>query len=85
MCQLQLHGWSRRGLLTIAALLFTMEANSNVKKNLSCTSVPCYWLPPTSKNVPFSEICDIDFTAPQTKKKDRGTIGQSRRFYYMLY
>ena len=53
----------------IAALLFTLEANSQVKKSLSCTSLPCYWLPPTFKSVPFARICDIDFTAPQTKQR----------------
>ena len=29
----------------IAALLFTLDANTQVKKSLSCTSVPCYCLP----------------------------------------
>ena len=53
----------------IAALLFTIEANTNVKKSLSCTSLPCYWLPPTFKNVPFARICDIDFTTPHKKKQ----------------
>ena len=53
----------------IAALLFTLEANVQVKKSLSCTSLPCYWLPPTFRSVPFARICDVDFTAPQKKQK----------------
>ena len=51
----------------VTALLFTLEANSQVQKSLSCTSLPCYWLPPTFRTVPFARICDIDFTAPQKK------------------
>ena len=53
----------------IAALLFTLDANTQVKKGLSCTSVSCYWLPPTFKSVPFARIYDIDFTTPQKKKR----------------
>lgn len=53
----------------IAALLFTLEANSQIKKGFSCTSLPCYWLPPSFKSVPFARICDIDFTSPQAKLK----------------
>ena len=31
----------------IGALLFTLEANTQIKKRLSCTSLPCSWLPPS--------------------------------------
>ena len=51
----------------VTALLFLLEANTQQKKSLSCISQPCYWLPPTFKNVPFARICDIDFTSPPTK------------------
>ncbi len=51
----------------IAALLFTLDANSQVKKSMSCTSLPCYWLPSTFKTIPFARICDINFSAPQKK------------------
>ena len=53
----------------VAALLFLLEANSQLKKSLPCTSQPCYWLPPTFKNVPFAKICDIDFMSAQRKRK----------------
>jgi len=54
----------------VAALLFLLEANSQMKKSLSCTSQPCYWLPPSFKNVPYAEVCDVDFTsAPKKLKK----------------
>ena len=49
------------------AAVFLLEANTQQKKNLSCTSQPCYWLPPTFKNVRFAQICDIDFTSAPTK------------------
>jgi hypothetical protein len=54
----------------VAALLFLLDSNTHQKKNLSCTSQPCYWLPPTLKNVPFAKICDIDFTSPKRKHRD---------------
>ena len=53
----------------IAALLFLLEANSQKKKSLSCTSQPCYWLPPSFKSVPYVKICDTDFTNAQRKLK----------------
>ena len=36
---------------------------------MPCTSLPCYWLPPTFKTVRFARICDIDFTAPPKNKQ----------------
>ena len=49
----------------IAALLFTLDANSQIRKGLSCTSLPCYWLPPTFKSVAFARINDIRFVIPK--------------------
>ena len=57
----------------VAALLFLLDANTQQKKNLSCTSQPCYWLPPTFKNVPFAKICDIDL---QVRKENTGIFHQ---------
>lgn len=37
------------------------------RESLFCTLLPCYWLPPTFKSVPFARICEIDFSAPQRK------------------
>ena len=51
----------------VASLLFLLEANTHQKNSLSCTSQPCYWLPPTHKNVPFARIGEIDFTSAEKK------------------
>ena len=53
----------------IAAVLFLMEANTNMKTRTSCTSLPCYWLPPTMQNVPFAPIAEIDFATPARKRQ----------------
>jgi len=55
----------------ISAILFTLDANTQARKSLSCTSLPCSWLPPTLKNVPFAQIADIDFSVPDQRKKRR--------------
>ena len=62
----------------IAAVLFAAEARTQAKKNVSCTSQPCMWLPPTMQNVGYSEIADIDFSKPITKRK-RMVSGKSRQ------
>ena len=54
----------------IAALLFTVEANTQVKKRIACTSLPCSWLPLTFRSVPFAQLSDIDFSTPQQKWKN---------------
>ena len=51
----------------ISAILFTLHANSEVRKTISSTSVPCYWLPPSFKDVPFASISDIDFKNPKCR------------------
>ena len=53
----------------IAAILFTLDANVQARKSLSCTSVPCSWLPPTFKNVPFALISEINFAEPEKRLK----------------
>ena len=53
----------------IAAVLFLMEANTNMKTRTSFTSLPCYWLPPTMQNVPFAPIAEIDFATPARKRQ----------------
>ena len=52
----------------IASLLFTVEDNSQIKLQFSCTSSPCSWFPSSFQSVPFSEICKIDFSTPQHKR-----------------
>ena len=44
-----------------------MEMNTQVKKNMSCTSVPCAWLPPSFQSVPLAPISEIDFTTTQKR------------------
>ena len=53
----------------IAAHLYTLDTSTQVRKSLSCTSVPCYWLPPTFRSVVLARICDINFSTPQKKRK----------------
>ena len=38
----------------IAALLFTLEGNTKMKKNVTCTSLPRSWLPPSFQSVPYA-------------------------------
>ena len=52
----------------VAAVLFTVEANTQMKQQFSCTSLPCSWLPSSFRSVPFSEIRNIDFTTPHHKR-----------------
>ena len=53
----------------VAAVLFTAEANTQVKNHTSSTSLPCAWLLPSFQTVPFVEVADMDFTTPQCKRK----------------
>ena len=52
----------------IAALLFALEANTQMKKTLSCTSLPCSWLPPSFRSVPYAPVSEIDFSTPRQKR-----------------
>ena len=54
----------------IAALLFTLEANTHMKKRLSCTSLPCAWLPPSFRSVPYAPISEIDFYSQKKRNED---------------
>ena len=45
----------------IAAVLFALEANTQVKKSMSCTSLPCTWLPPSFQSVTYAPIAKINF------------------------
>ena len=53
----------------IAAVLFTAEANTQTKHQLSSTSLPCSWLPASYQFVSFSKVANIDFTTPSQKRK----------------
>ena len=53
----------------ISAILFTLDANTQVKSTMSCTFLPCSWLPPSFKQVPFARISAIDFINPDDRHK----------------
>ena len=53
----------------VTAVLFTAEANTQVKNRTSSISLPCAWLPPSFQTVPFLEVADMDFTTPRCKRK----------------
>lgn len=46
----------------VAGLLFTLEANTKVKLQTACTSLPCSWLPPTFQDVTYEPISNINFS-----------------------
>ena len=53
----------------ISALLFALETNTQLKSQFTSTSLPCSWLPPSFRSVPFAEITQIDFSTPAQKRK----------------
>jgi len=53
----------------IAAILFAADANTQVKQQQSCTSLPCSWLPPSFRTVEYLPVSEIDFTTPKQKRK----------------
>lgn len=56
----------------IAALLFTLEANTEIKRNTLCISLPCSWLPLTFQRILYA---DIDFE--YKRKKEDGFKSKS--------
>jgi len=63
----------------VAAVLFAAHTNTLTKCQFSSTSLPCSWLPPTFRSVKFDEICNIDFTTPQHKRKSSDNDGSSKQ------
>ena len=61
----------------LAAILFALEANTRIKKSMSCTSLPCAWVPPTFQSVPYSTIAEIDFKQKRTPEEDSHDSKQS--------
>lgn len=54
----------------VGALLFAVEAGVRIVKAKTCTSLPCKWLMPSAvSNIPYVELCQIDFTSAKTKKR----------------
>ena len=52
----------------IAAVLFTLEANTRKMSTDSCTSELCAWLPANSQSSQYATVSDIDFTTPALKR-----------------
>ena len=61
----------------IGALLFTAEANTMIKHQYSCTSLPCSWLPPSHKFVSATKIADMDFKTPKSKRQEIQHLSES--------
>ena len=53
----------------VGAVLFTAEANTKAKHQMSSTSLPCAWLPCNYQFVPAMKISSIDFSTPRAKRK----------------
>ena len=61
----------------IGALLFTAEANTMIKRQHSCTSRPCSWLPPSHQFVSATKIADMDFKTPKSKRQEIQYLSES--------
>ncbi|XP_041376642.1 uncharacterized protein LOC121389093 [Gigantopelta aegis] len=54
----------------IAALLFSIEATVRIRNSATVTERPAYWmLPAAIKNVPYSQLTDINFTSAKGLKR----------------
>lgn len=62
----------------IAAVLFAVEAHVRVRSAVSCTGKENSWLPPSTKNVEFKKMSDIDFCSSKTKKRKLDGILQEQ-------
>ena len=63
----------------IAAVLFTLEANTRIMSNVSCTSELCAWLPANSQSSQYATVSDIDFTTPALKRRRMVSEDMGRR------
>ena len=61
----------------ITAVLFAAEANTLMKQQQSCTSLPCAWLPPSFRSVEYLPVSDIDFITPKQKRKSSQAFGSN--------
>ena len=71
MCSLYMHGWFRRPHVLILLLCYLQLKlmHTKIRKNTTCTSTACSWLPPALKKVQYAPIREIDFTTPQKRRK----------------
>ena len=52
----------------ISVLMFVMEANIKMQKNVSCTSQLCSWLLPSMQKVEYTPLSHINFSTPSKRK-----------------
>ena len=52
----------------VAAVLFYLEYAVRIQGNKTVTQDKAYWMPPTLKEVEYSEIKDIDFMSSKSMK-----------------
>ena len=60
----------------IAAVLFALEANTQIKKSMSCTSLPCTWLPPSFQSVMYSPVFEMDFKQKKQSEPSTAKISE---------
>ncbi len=61
----------------VVGLLFASEENSKMKKQTSCTSLPCSWLPPSFQNVSYEPLAKINFSVSKLGDTTTKTEGSS--------
>ena len=54
----------------IGAVLFYNEYATRIRDSKTCTEEKAYWLLPGYHSVEYKEVCDIDFSAAKTLKKN---------------
>ena len=53
----------------VGALLYSLEYGCSTRERKTCTSRTNSWLPPSLKEVPFSEVRHIDYTPSDVKRR----------------
>ena len=57
----------------IRGVLFALEANVQARKSMSCTSLPCSWLPLSFQSVPCAPIAQIGFRKKRSGQSSHDT------------
>lgn len=54
----------------VASILFWLEITNRIHEGQTVTDMEAYWVALTSpENITPQKLCDIDFTSPDTRKK----------------